>query len=521
MIENKKNIKIQINYNGKKTTFFETPETFSDLTEKIYLHLGLNKTSHVITTLHYTDEEGDKISVDNNVDYLESLNYASESNNSSITFDVNTVFFSTNDWELLTMNSYVGANNADPILESIIISENKEEENKEKVENKKNIEELNTKEVKKENILNDIMFNLNVFKANANEKSKEAVKIIEDQIIIASEKIKELNIPERVNKAINTIPENYNNLINNIRKMSEENALKINNNEIKIEDNKKVKKAPKKEIKKKEVKKEEIKDKKVEVKDKKKDVKKNPTKTFKDLVENIKGKLGLIDKKPKKVAKPKKNSLTYIQNEAAKEIKNKIKKNLNELCKTLTAKAIEESNKQLEELYNKRILELQNREEQDRLKFGKLLLENKATQSCSECKGLFKRDIVYKCCVCPDFSICEDCEEKLYSTHTHKFIKIRKNKEENKKLELIKEEERDDIEIKDLDDNKLEELAKEVMTEKEEKEENITESNLYAYEVQAKIIANDFNLGNMEDKLLKALIENKGNVDKALECLFN
>ena len=45
---------------------------------------------------------------------------------------------------------------------------------------------------------------------------------------------------------------------------------------------------------------------------------------------------------------------------------------------------------------------------------------------CNECKNIIE-GIRYKCCICPDYNLCEKCEDKFGLGHNHPLLKIRKS----------------------------------------------------------------------------------------------
>ena len=125
--QNKNLFIIEIYHDGKKTTFLEKPETYNDLMEKIFIHLGFFQSNQLISSLSYIDEDGDKISVNNNEDYLESLKNASDKNNNVISYNITSSGFSINDWELINTKSILYNVDVDPLSESIILNDIKVE----------------------------------------------------------------------------------------------------------------------------------------------------------------------------------------------------------------------------------------------------------------------------------------------------------------------------------------------------------------------------------------------------------
>ena len=84
---------------------------------------------------------------------------------------------------------------------------------------------------------------------------------------------------------------------------------------------------------------------------------------------------------------------------------------------------------------NKKIIELKNESKALKGKEIKLRSINKNKNNkihiihkgvnCNECKNIIE-GIRYKCCICPDYNLCEKCENKFGLGHNHPLLKIRK-----------------------------------------------------------------------------------------------
>ena len=497
------NIHIDIKIDNKVTTLLQFPSSYDDLINKIYNHCCINRESESITTIIYENNNQQKVELNNELDYLNLVINVVENKEKKLTLEVTTKVLLDNNWKLFEQDCQGNFVENDAIIQSVIIGENDEdidnnnnnniqivdEENnqntneKEIDQNNKNSEvnsnnninnsidnkinsnnnenKLNSNEDNEE-IINNLKKNFAVFNNEANKFTKEAFCFFENNFYKVAEKLNELNISEKLSATIKKIPDSYNNIIDNITvaaakpTLIKPESIKENKNlDSKRQSNKKDKTCKKK-LKK-------IKTNKLIKKD---------------------SKLSYIDSLKKKVAN---------------KIKKEIKTYLNDIYTKSCEEAISESNKLIDNIYNDKMKELN----EAKLNYDNL---NYKTQSiinthCVECKKVFKNNILYKCSICNNFDICEDCEEKLYISHDHQFIKIRLNinhKEHNQKINKI-----------NLNNNEI------------SIESKLSNSLLNKYENQADSLCKEYVLGkDQKKKVLKALIKYEGDVIKTLESLF-
>ena len=144
-----------------------------------------------------------------------------------------------------------------------------------------------------------------------------------------------------------------------------------------------------------------------------------------------------------------------IREEIEKKLKEKydndIKLEINKYNNLLNKKKIE-----FEEL-NKKYNQILNLKKEEKKEFSK----NKEIHNNIKCEKCFQEPIIgnrYKCSVCNNYNLCEECEEKnsISDDHPHDFIKIRKNQKDNMKVTILN----NNINNFNDDDNILNEINK-------------------------------------------------------------
>ena len=125
-----------------------------------------------------------------------------------------------------------------------------------------------------------------------------------------------------------------------------------------------------------------------------------------------------------------------IREEIEKKLKEKydndLKLEINKYNNLLNKKKIE-----FEEL-NKKYNQILNLKKEEKKEFSK----NKEIHNNIKCEKCFQEPIIgnrYKCSVCNNYNLCEECEEKnsISDDHPHDFIKIRKNQKNNMKVTIL------------------------------------------------------------------------------------
>ena len=141
------------------------------------------------------------------------------------------------------------------------------------------------------------------------------------------------------------------------------------------------------------------------------------------------------------------NTLQSINMDAQKAIQEKMAKFIEEEYEKMKKQLIEKTLKQNQEILNTYINQLSNIEKerqsvfhnemskviqqsQSQIKNNNMLMSVSSIHSNIKCELCFQQPIVgirYKCSICPNYNLCEACEEKNYElkTHPHDFIRMR------------------------------------------------------------------------------------------------
>ena len=141
------------------------------------------------------------------------------------------------------------------------------------------------------------------------------------------------------------------------------------------------------------------------------------------------------------------NTLQSINMDAQKAIQEKMAKFIEEECEKMRKQLIEKTLKQNQEILNTYINQLSNidkerqsvfhnemskviQQSQSQIKNNNMLMSVSSIHSNIKCELCFQQPIVgirYKCSICPNYNLCEACEEKNYElkTHPHDFIRMR------------------------------------------------------------------------------------------------
>ena len=217
-------------------------------------------------------------------------------------------------------------------------------------------------------------------------------------------------------------------------------------------------------------------------------------KTVIELIEENK-KLKKENEENKKLIYDQNKKLNDIQNEIQNEIQIKVNEALNQIknennenekyIRDQIKKALEHYKEKNEEKLNLIISEIPNEMEKNlekklenlyynqyKTKINKK--KNKEIHNGIKCQRCFMNPIIgirYKCSICNDYNLCENCEKENEETneHPHIFLKIIKNEQKNSKIENF--EEKDKNERKEENEEDYEE------DEKEENNKNINNNN--------------------------------------------
>ena len=141
------------------------------------------------------------------------------------------------------------------------------------------------------------------------------------------------------------------------------------------------------------------------------------------------------------------NTLQSINMDAQKAIQEKMAKFIEEEYEKMKKQLIEKTLKQNQEILNTYINQLSNidkerqsvfhnemskviQQSQSQIKNNNMLMSVSSIHSNIKCELCFQQPIVgirYKCSICPNYNLCEACEEKNYElkTHPHDFIRMR------------------------------------------------------------------------------------------------
>ena len=141
------------------------------------------------------------------------------------------------------------------------------------------------------------------------------------------------------------------------------------------------------------------------------------------------------------------NTLQSINMDAQKAIQEKMAKFIEEEYEKMQKQLIEKTLKQNQEILNTYINQLSNidkerqsvfhnemskviQQSQSQIKNNNMSMSVSSIHSNIKCELCFQQPIVgirYKCSICPNYNLCEACEEKNYElkTHPHDFIRMR------------------------------------------------------------------------------------------------
>ena len=208
-----------------------------------------------------------------------------------------------------------------------------------------------------------------------------------------------------------------------------------------------------------------------------------------------------------------------------------LEQKIEEIHKTIY-KNVQKQNKSILDNYVKKFNDLEKNREKENIKLSKIIIKNNRNQKqnkkgnqidipnksicmtvhkeikCNKCN---KKPIVgfrYKCTICDNYNLCEQCEEN--TDHIHDFIKIN---EEEKEEEKILSEKINDIIISDNNNENKINISDEIIKNKDEekysfkilsKDEEFFISNNSNYEKVSIILKNDGNLDwpEFETKLI-------------------
>jgi len=374
-----KQIKIFFNGSAKKANL---PSVYSELVKIIIASFSLNSKQFAELSIHYLDDEGDKVIISNEFDYEQAMYFLKEQKtnvfkinlekkSSEFNFEYSNIDCNGNDisatYELINnLNEDLSKKKSLEILnDDIVIEEVREENVKQVVEVPENINHIpettqeETFSEKANEKIAEFTYNFHNFSENLLKNSEEALGVFLG-------KTKELKLNEKVSKLINTFKTKA--------------TKKLNKFISKIDD------------------------KKTEIK---KSEKKNGFE-IPALIKKIKNK---VIEKVKEIKPLSEKEL--VKQKVAKSIRWHVKKATEELRKDITNKAIKEANKVIDECYAKN-------ETSVKAATSKVVHNRVSCDGCSIFPVVGDR---YKCSICVDFDFCSACEEK--GTHPHPFIKIR------------------------------------------------------------------------------------------------
>ena len=205
-----------------------------------------------------------------------------------------------------------------------------------------------------------------------------------------------------------------------------------------------------------------------------------------------------------------------------------LQKKIEEIHKSIYEN-IQKQNQTILENYIKKYNDLEEQRAQESIKFSQIIISNKNQKENNnihiskcitvhtniKCQNCNKNPIVgfrYKCSVCKNYNLCEECEEKNEESqeHPHDFIKIRNEEKEKEKENIIKDNNKDNnnIIIKNedeiLESDKLDlSLSDEIKLENE---------NDYSCELLSKD-DNIFIPNNSKNEDITIILKNNGNLD--------
>jgi hypothetical protein len=227
-----------------------------------------------------------------------------------------------------------------------------------------------------------------------------------------------------------------------------------------------------------------------------------------------------------------KSKLLDIKKECYDEMNKKylniMKEKMKEIHKTIL-KDVQEQNHQILNNYVKKFEELEEKRESDYNQMSKLMVKNpeekeeeivfsmvKVPHHGIKCDKCGINPIIgyrYKCSVCNNYNLCENCEMKNYETkeHQHNFIKIRKEEKKVKKEVKPKKgkDKKKEIKIEEKKENPKKESPKKeiiVINELEEK---------YDYELitNKQDLSSEVNQFTVNEIEYKVMLKNNGNLE--------
>ena len=212
-----------------------------------------------------------------------------------------------------------------------------------------------------------------------------------------------------------------------------------------------------------------------------------------------------------------------MKDEIIKEMNIKYSKLLQQKIEEINSSIFENVQKQNQSIlenYIKKYNDLEEQRAQESIKFSQIIISNKnqkpnnniniskciTVHNNIKCENCQKKPIIgfrYKCSVCKNYNLCEECEEKNEESqiHPHNFIKIGNEEKEKENIindNNIKDEkiESDNIEL-DLS------LSDEIKIENE---------NNYSYELLSK--CDDYFIpNNSKNEDITIILKNNGNID--------
>jgi hypothetical protein len=216
-----------------------------------------------------------------------------------------------------------------------------------------------------------------------------------------------------------------------------------------------------------------------------------------------------------------KNQLEDMKKKCYEELNQKysqiLQKKIEEIQKTIY-EDVQSQNQQILDRYVQQFENMEKKREEDyNNSMSKIMMSNaqnegniifsavKTTHHGIKCNKCGKNPIIgyrYKCSICKNYNLCENCEEKNYETeeHSHNFIKMRNEEKKNEIKQEKKEEKKEEkkIIIKEVDkEKKIEKI--EYKYELLEKNDETFKKNVFEEE--------------KDDVKFEFTIVNKGNAD--------